>query len=202
MQCDEVRARLTEYIADVVSGRSPSASREARALEGHLERCAACRAEAERLRWVEEALWSYPGVTPPADLTASVMRRVEAERPIAQEEWHLLPWDVWVPAVAFVLALLVAVVSIPPDLMPAIPGPGLDGALASWSEQVNAWLAPAQGPAQGGLVWAVLGAILATTAGLGLSLAISACTADQVNDIESRVSDVASRLWDTARRAH
>jgi hypothetical protein len=202
MQCDEVWARLAEYIADVMSGKGPGASREAEALERHIEGCAACRAEAERLRWVEEALWSYPGVTPPADLTAAVMRRVAAECPVAQEEWHLLPWDVWVPAVAFVLALLVAVVSIPPGLMPGIPGEGLGGAVASWSEQVNTWLAPAQGPAHGGLVWVVLGAILATTAGLGLSLAVNAFPAAEVSEMESRVSSAASRLWDMARRAH
>ncbi len=202
MQCNQVRPGLTEYIADMVSGSGTGASREAEALERHLEECAACRAEAERLRRVEEALWSYPGVTAPAGLTADVMRRVAMERPAAQEEWRMLPWDVWVPAVAFLLALLVAVASIPPHLLSAMPGDEIGGTVVSWSEQVNGWLAPIQGPAQGGLLWAALAAILATTAGLGLSLALSEWSSDEVSAIESRVTDAASRLWNTARRAH
>lgn len=202
MQCDEVRSRLAEYMADVVAGKDAPACSNAAGLERHLAECAACRAEAERLRQVEEALWSYPGVTPPDGLTAAVMRRVAQERPVAEEEWRLLPWDVWVPAVAFVLALLVAVASIPPHLLPAMSGGEIGGTFAAWSEQVSAWLAPIRGPAEGGLLWAVLAAILATTAGLGLSLAINACAADEVRAFESRVSDAASRLWDTARRAH
>lgn len=202
MQCDRVRARLAEYIADEVSRGSVDVSGDAVAIECHLAECAACRAEAERLRQVEVALWAYPGVEPPADLTAAVMRRVAAERPLAQEEWRMLPWDVWVPAVAFVLALLVAVASIPPHLLPTVSSDAIGGTVASWSEQVNGWLAPMQGPSQRGLLWAFLGALLATTAGLGLSLAIDACASDGMDALESRVSDVASRLWDMARRAH
>jgi len=201
MQCDQVRPRLAEYIADVVSarGRTPG---EVEGIERHLAECAACRAEAERLRWVEEALWSYPGVEPPATLTAAVMRRVAAEPAAPPEEWQLLPWDVWVPAVALLLALVVAVVSIPPQLLPAIPGEEVGGVVASWSEQVNAWLAPIGAPAHGGVVWAILGAILATTAGLGLSLALNAFPTAEVSEFGSRVSSAASRLWDMARRAH
>jgi len=194
MQCDEVRSKLVSYAAGDV------ADAESHTIRRHLARCADCAGEEQRLRWVEEALWRYPGVNPPAGLTAAVMRRVARERPLPAEEWRLLPWDVWVPCVAFVLALLVAMVSIPPDLLPAMSGTGVRGTVMAWSEQVNSWLAPVQGPAQGGLLWAVVGALLATTAGLGLSLAISACTADQVDEIEARVNDAATRLWSFARR--
>lgn len=202
MQCDQVRGRLAEYVADAMSRTGAGTTGDAEDIERHLAECAACRAEAERLRQVEVALWAYPGVEPPAELTAAVMRRVAAERPLAQEEWRMLPWDVWVPAVAFVLALLVAVASIPPHLLPAVSGDSIGGTVASWSEQVNGWLAPIAGPSQGGLLWAFLGALLATTAGLGLSYALDAFSSDEVNAIESRVSDAASRLWDRARRAH
>lgn len=202
MQCDQVRPRLSEYIADVASGRLAGAPGDIEALERHLEECPACRAEAERLRYVEEALRSYPGVTPPATLTADIMRRVAMERPVAEEEWRVLPWDVWVPAVAFLLALLVAVASIPPQLLPAVPGETIDDTVVSWAEQVNVWLSPLQGPAQGGLLWAALATLLATTAGLGLSLALSEWTSDEVSAMESRITAAASRLWNTARRAH
>ncbi len=202
MQCDQVQPRLSEYIADMASGRGGGASYDADALERHLAECPACRAEAERLRYVEEALWSYPGVTPPATLTADVMRRVALEHPAPEEAWRVLPWDVWVPAVAFLLALLVAVASIPPHMLPMVPGQEIGGTVASWSEQVNVFLTPLQGPVQGGLLWSVLAAILATTAGLGLSLALSEWSSDEVSAMESRVTDAASRLWNTARRAH
>lgn len=202
MLCDEVRPRLDEYIAEMVAMRNAGTWRGDEALERHLAECAACRAEAERLRCVEEALWRYPGVTPPATLTADVMRRVAEERQAVEEEWRVLPWDVWVPAVAFLLALLVAVASIPPHLLPTMSGDAIGGTVASWSEQVNGWLAPIQGPAQGGLLWSVLPAILATTAGVGLAVALSAWPSDELSAVESRVTDAASRLWNLARRAH
>ena len=202
MRCDEVRPRLVEYMADVVAGREGRAPGEVEAIEQHLAACAACRAEAERLRRVEEALWSYPGVEPPPGLTAAVMRRVARERSAPAEEWQLFSWDVWVPVVAVALALVVTVVFIPSQLLPAIPGVDVGSAVAAWSEQLNAWLAPLGRPAQGGVVWAILGAILATTAGLGLSLALNAFPAAEVRELESRMGSAASRLWDMARRAH
>jgi len=201
MQCDQVQPWLGEYTADGVAGRGGGAPYDADALERHLAECAACRAEAERLRYVEEALWSYPGVPSPATLTADVMRRVAMEGPAPEAEWRVLPWDVWVPAVAFLLALLVAVASIPPHLLPAVPGDEIGSTVVSWSEQVNVFLAPLQGPAQGGLLWSVLAAVLATTAGLGLSLALSEWSSDEVSAMELRLSAAASRLWNIARRA-
>ncbi|HHX43676.1 MAG TPA: hypothetical protein GX714_06780 [Chloroflexi bacterium] len=199
MQCDQVRPRLSDYVADRVAGRGEHASLEAQAVEQHLQVCAACRAAAERLRIVEEALWRYPGVTPPADLTADIMRRVARERPAVEEQWQALPWDVWVPAVAFVLALLVAVASIPPHLLSVALAEGIDGTLASWTAQVRGWLAPL---AQGGLLAVALAALLAVTAGWGLSLALSAWPSDELSAMEARVAHAAARLWNLARRAH
>ncbi|UCC65771.1 MAG: zf-HC2 domain-containing protein, partial [Anaerolineae bacterium] len=54
MPCEEIRAKLQEYLD---GGLSPG---EALAVEAHLARCAACREELTLLCQVDEALAAWP----------------------------------------------------------------------------------------------------------------------------------------------
>jgi hypothetical protein len=60
----------------------------AAAVDGHLERCAACRSEADAVAWAESLVGPDPEATPPADGLERVLARVgAARRPAARRVW-------------------------------------------------------------------------------------------------------------------
>lgn len=72
MCCEDARKGWQEYLDDQLP------SQEARAIESHLETCAACRAEFALLRQVDLALAMLPVLEEPAHFTAQVMAQVRA----------------------------------------------------------------------------------------------------------------------------
>ncbi len=73
-------------------------------LRAHLAACPACRAELARLRQVEAALHTWPLAELPRDLVPLVMEQL-AQEPQQLPSWQLLPWRLWVPALAIALAV-------------------------------------------------------------------------------------------------
>ncbi len=69
MQCQQVQLLLNRYI----DGEIPEAVRGE--LDRHLEACAVCRAEVERLRKLEPLFAGLPMPPPPDNLTAAILRR-------------------------------------------------------------------------------------------------------------------------------
>jgi len=196
MSCERFREQLAQYIAD----GEPACS-DYEPLRQHLVHCARCQTLAKDLRIVETALASYPLIVAPPTLRAELMRTIMQERQALQEEWRLLPWDVWVPAVAFGLALLIALLSLPAQLWQAAPVPESPDIWAKF----GLWLNSLRLPNGDGLFWVIWVGVFATTAGLGLCLSLTNWTHDhtrQVEDLEARVADTVTHLWDQARRAH
>jgi hypothetical protein len=200
VNCKMVRSDLPQYIAD---GEPPLATYAG--LRGHLADCAACQSYAERLRAVEDALHAYPPVASPACLAHSVVDAIVQEQQARPEEWELLPWDVWVPAAAFALAILIAMMSIPSQLL-TIPGvEAISETIQQWPTTISGWVNSVRLMTKEHVFWAIWSGVFATTAGLGISLSLvyfHKLSRQKLNDLETRVADTANRLLDYARRTH
>lgn len=190
--CDLTCDSLPQYVADGETESLAYAS-----VRAHLRVCATCRAQALALRHVEQGLRNLPLVVHDPLLTARILRRVAAESDTIAEEWRLLPWAVWVPALAVVLAIVFAAASLP---MPssATLVQGLRAMLSGWLPS-----APVQVDAV--LFWAIWLAVFATSAGVGIGLSLShwdSSASHSLGKVQSRVSGAAARLWGLARRTH
>ena len=101
MNCDQVQARLSEYL-------EKSLEREVlEAVESHLSSCPRCQAEAEFLAESVRSVADLPSVEPPLGFSQRVMTRVreEAERPRLWQRLFL-PTSVKIPIHAAALLLV------------------------------------------------------------------------------------------------
>ena len=199
LTCERTQEQLPQYVAD-----GEPASTQYAAIRAHLRACRPCRAEARRLRLVEEALRSYPPVRPDASLAARILEALSAEGSAQKEEWRLFPWDVWVPALSFALAVLLAMMFIPPHLLPVTSVQGFESGLANWPSSVDAWT-KLPSLLEEDVFWSAWSGIFAATAGIGLSLSLacwSALNSRSLGNLEEHITDAAHRLWGFARRAH
>jgi len=164
--CETCRRHLPQYIAD-----RDVASAVARELEAHLSGCAACRDYAQRLCDVEEALRQYPLRVPSPELSERVMQVVERESRRREDDWVLLPWDVWVPALALLIALVVAVMSLPARTFGA-PSPlvSLGESMVAWSQGFLRWGASLLQGANDGDFWALWTVASVLLALLGITI--------------------------------
>lgn len=197
--CERVLQELPQYVAD---GEPPMTCYEG--LRAHLRACPACRAYAARLRIVEDALRTYPAASPAPEMAALVMHRISMPGSRGEHERFPLPWVVWVPALAFVLAFLLAMMSIPPSLAPTPPVLEVESSFTNWLSVVDAYLESIRALMSKDLFWAVWSGVFATTAGLGLSLSLacwSTRNSQRLGQLEERVTDMAAELWNHARRA-
>lgn len=192
--CDRFNTRLPQYVAD-----GEPALPQWVDVRAHLSVCPVCQVQLERLQAVEDALRSYPLAEPDSLMTARIMEGVvEGEQD--WQEWEILPWSVWVPAMAVMLALLIASFSIPSQSLPVLATQGGEEVLPAW-RGVVAGLASV---AQGARFWTIWSGIFVTTAGLGISLALARWDtphSKSLAQLEQRLSEAAGRLWATARRA-
>ena len=141
------------------------------ALRAHLSACASCRAEAERLRAVEGALLQLPVVQPPAGLTSEVLRQV-AGVPQPKEAWLLFSWETWMPVVAFAVALLIAMISMPPNLLSTMTLQDLEAMVRATPVGVSGWFSPLEQIPRADLFWVLWMSLFVTTTGVGLSLSL------------------------------
>jgi hypothetical protein len=188
---------LPEYVADG-HPREPDDA----VLRAHLAVCPQCRAEAERLCRVEAALRSWPIAAAPPELAPYVLAAVAGRRRDA-EPWQVLPWRIWVPAVAATLALLVSVLAMSVDTWPSADQ--VQALLAGWHASVADWLAPLQVRIDPNVFWAIWSGIFATTAGLGISLGLRAFNQldrRELDHLEAQAGEVADRVWGRLRGAH
>lgn len=197
--CEQIRRQLPQYVAD---GEPMQAAYSG--LREHLRVCPSCRAFAARLRLVEGALRTYPSVSPAPEMAEKIICSFSSESQARQEEWHILPWDVWVPVLAFALAVMIALMSIPSELLSATAAPEWGTVVINWPSAIGAWLNSLRLQLGEGQFWAIWIGIFATTAGLGISLSLSNWTpkhSQSLDRLETGVTDVATRLWDHGRRA-
>lgn len=169
LSCEECRGLLPQYIADGEPvRRAPAGLRE------HLAACVACRELAVRLRYVEGALLAYPSQDAPPALAQAVVAQITLPdaRPPA-EEWQWLPWDVWVPALALLLAVALASFSVPPHAF--APAPSIDVAPVTLpsGEALQAWLAGLRQSSGGSLFWVAWTAASIILAVLGMMVGLS-----------------------------
>jgi len=215
--CEHYQRELPQYVSDGesslvrYSGRSPRRSRPRsptdvgdQDLRAHLALCAECREYARRLRLVEDALRTYPPVSPSADLAPLVMCRISAQGRKGNEEWHPFPWDVWVPSVAFVLALVLVVMFMPAQPLPAEPVGTLEGTLSRWPGAFDTLVTNVRALMSQDIFWAIWSGIFATTAGLGIGLSLSCWSAldrKRLEELQDRFDDMATRVRGRMRRA-
>ena len=121
MNCKEMEARLVSY----TDGRAGDAER--RAVESHLEGCAACRARVAEFRSVWGVLDEAPALEPSPSFDARLRQRIAAE---PRRSW--LDWLVPSPRLALAtaaLTLLAVWVTVQPVDMPPPAGEGNDVAV-------------------------------------------------------------------------
>ncbi|HZO91688.1 MAG TPA: anti-sigma factor [Chthonomonadaceae bacterium] len=131
--CAAVQAQILDYL----DGELPAAPMQQ--VQAHLDRCAACRQEADLFRDSERALTSALSAVPPAgDLRADFYARLATSQARRTRRQRWLSWSLAVPALAVgLLAVLllrphpspapprIAVVpSKPPSLLVRAPEPG------------------------------------------------------------------------------
>jgi hypothetical protein len=197
-RCEQFGRQLPQYIADgepelaIYSG-----------LRDHLATCPACRTYASNLRVVEEALRNYPSVSPAPAMAGLILQATSQARQADQEEWHLLTWDVWVPALAFALALLIAIVSFPSQHGTITSLRELAGTIVAWPGPIGNWLAAIQEMTKESLFWVIWVGIFAVAAGIGICLSLMHWNRENsksLDRIETRIADAAARFWDHGRR--
>lgn len=136
---------------------------EARALEGHLRACAACRAEAAAISLADAAFMRLPEVEPPRDLAAAVAAQIAREAPAE-------PGRGWVWGAFAVLAAVCAALywaGVTPaflwnlPLVAAVFGPVVDG-VSDWLRPVTLALQPLTPVAGAALAWAAALAVAGT----------------------------------------
>ena len=197
--CDQCCEESPQYIAD----GEPALARH-QVLRAHLQACDRCRAYALRLRVVEDALRTYPPVSPDPGMTLLVMRRIVAQDRRGEEQWHLLPWDVSVPALALILALGLVIVSMPPQPSPAVPVQELDRAFFELPSTIDAWLTPVRALMSKDIFWAAWSGVFATTAGLGIGLSLAnwnALNRQGLDRLGDRIAHAVTWVFGRTRRA-
>jgi len=193
--CNQFQEELPQYVAD---GERPLPQYDA--LRAHLQECASCRDHVDRLRLVEGALYSYPRMAPDPTLTDRILLAI-AEHEIEAEDWRPLPWDVWVPALAFIATFLVIMFSFPSNNFTLISVRESKNAFVSWSELLHNGASLWEGMGTD-LLWAIWSGIFATIAGLGLGVSITCWNelqSSSVHQLEERLTDTVHRLWGRAR---
>ena len=186
--CQLYQEQLAEYAA-----AGEPAAQEFTALRAHLAVCPFCRAEIARLRRVEVSLHIWPLARLPHDLVQPVMIQIAREPQDAN--WELLPWTLWVPALAIALALgLVLATNLRGYVLPAgaplttIPAPS---ALPT-TEALHRPLSVAGSE----LFWAIWCGLFITLAGIGISLGLMS----QGNTLHELSGDLRER-WEHLRQA-
>jgi len=197
VSCALIERDLPQYIAD-----GELALPVYSALRAHLAACPACSAYAAQLRLVEDALRTYPLAPIPVDLAERVRAIVDAEGQSFEEEWHVWQWDLGLPALALLLAMAIAILALPSDFVSW-------GSLAEWARTPVAvppalpdWLDAMRRNAESSVFWAVWIGVFVTTAGLGIGLSLAGWERQhsrRLSDIESRVGQLANRVWETRR---
>jgi hypothetical protein len=168
----------------------------------HLTVCPACRAHALRLRRVENALRTYPLVSPVPETVASTLRQITRQERFSREEWQALPWDIWVPALAILLAIVVTIALLPPQLLPSIPVTELGRGVSDLPTVIATQPAPVPLQVKTDLFWALWIGLSAILGGIGLSLGLSNWSkgnSRSLGRLETRVTTAAVRLWEQAR---
>jgi hypothetical protein len=198
--CDLVQSALAQYIADGEPALVIYAP-----LRAHLQGCARCQADAGRLRAVEVALRAYPLAMPPVDLAPMVVREVTNATRVGIEEWQLFSWEVWLPVVAFAVALLIAMISMPSHLFTSMTLQDLDATIRAWSGTASGWFAPLEQLTRNDLFWVIWSSVFVTTAGLGFSLSLKHWNREankRLHELQAHLAEAAERLLQRERRAH
>ncbi len=105
MNCEKYRDALTEAALAAQADAAPRAPRDA-ALRAHLEACAACRAELERLRALAAAIDTGLAQIAAADPSPAFAARIRAR--LAEEaDRRASRWHTWAPTLAGALTAVV-----------------------------------------------------------------------------------------------
>jgi hypothetical protein len=203
-RCKDCERLLPEFIAQRTTSDAPLPERYWLVIE-HLRECPSCRALADELWMVESALRQQPRVQPVPTLHARIMRRVEASSPMETESWNLLPRDIWIPAAIFCLVLCVALLATPSYLYSGQIAGELEPTIGYWpigliqlGNEMLVWF-------QDQSFWIAWTALFSILTALGVRLTVLNWReehAQSVQHMEHLLMDKASRLWNSARRAH
>lgn len=124
MNCENYRDVLTEAAVAAQADATPGAVRDA-ALRAHLDACAACRAELERLRALTSAIDTGLAQIVSADPSPAFAARIRA-RIAEQADERAFRWHTWAPAIAGAMAMATLVAWLATRSAPERSGSSLD----------------------------------------------------------------------------
>jgi anti-sigma factor RsiW len=201
--CETVSDILPQFVAD----GEPRTSEYA-ALQDHLAICAACQRYLQQLRCVEHGLRAYPPQAADASLTARIMAAIAEEPglPVQAEDddWRLLPLDVWLPAAALLLALTILALSIPEHLSSLVSRYTPQPEVLQRTVSLSQGLAPLQVGFGDPAFWALWIGLFVALAGVGLCVSLSAWGPNSsagLAQLEVEVAAWMQRLREGMRRA-
>lgn len=186
--CGPYREALAEYAAE----NEPPTSRWV-ALDRHLADCPRCQAELARLRQVDASLRAWPRAVLAHDLVEPVMAQLTREP--AAPAWHVLPWAVWVPALAIALALGIVLTRnlVGASLPIAAPAPVVVNVNAPLASEV---LRQPLNALESDLFWAIWCGLFAILAGVGIGLGLG----DRGLELDGLSADLREH-WEHLREA-
>lgn len=167
LSCEHCQERLPEFVADGEPATPATAY-----LREHLVTCAACADLLERLRHVEDALHAYPQPAAPPALAARIVDEVAAAPRREPASWQWLPWDIGVPMLVLVVAIVVATLSAPPQAFHGGPVVDISPTTKEWNAVLDGWTSglARQTDADPFLTLWIGGSILAAIVGIAVGL--------------------------------
>lgn len=189
---------LAQYVAD-----GEPASPEYGQLRIHLAQCSFCRGYLLKFRQVEDALKSYPKVTPNTELSLNITRIV-ADTQTRPSEWRAFPWTVWVPVATIMVASLVALYLVPNGAVAPSNAINWQAPVIISPELLDPWLQSFRVTLSQGDLATIGGAIAAILGGTGILWAISSLDPEQHKQLGRLGSETTNRAMQflRARRSH
>jgi hypothetical protein len=180
MTCNAYHDLMAEYVAE----GEPSTWRYA-LLRRHLSQCASCRAQVDRLRHVEQALWAWPLEMVSAPLHERLVATLDGRE--TGERWPLVPWNVWLPLLTLLAAASLVFLLVPP---------GERASLGSLFAGNGVRLV--EGMIDNHVLTAVWMGVCVALAGIGLTTALTLGRLpnhDEIGSFRDRASAAAEHLW-------
>ncbi|MHB9034862.1 MAG: hypothetical protein ACYC6L_17665 [Anaerolineae bacterium] len=181
---------IAQYIAD----HEPAIALY-RDVRFHLAGCESCRDLAQKLRVTEAALETYPQVNANYSLRphlVEIIRQNQSQPP----EWKLMPWTIWVPTTALVVATLATLILAPGGANTLLPI-NLQGPVITLPQNIGSGLPHIQVLLNNQTVLTIGSAVAAILSGAGLVWALSSLSPEQdkkLQDIGNQVTENAAQF--------
>jgi len=160
---------------------------------------------ADELILVDELLRDRPRRHPPAYLRGRTMKAIRQEMAGTVESWEPLPPDVWMPALVFSLALVLALLLAPAPPVSLGAAAALEPTVANWPAVLRDWAESLATTLDSSIFLIGYSVAFAILAFWGLRMALTSWQPENtrtLGQVERDVAAAAERVLRGAKRAH